>query len=96
MTREKRDKICESCNNHIIDERYGLLCGLTNNFANFQDKCKDYNASVAAPSIARKPIERTTITKKKEKKGFGSVIGTGIVLWIVFKIVLKLIKSFSE
>ena len=91
MTKEERIKICKKCSNHILDERYGILCGLSNNFANFQDSCKDFNAmKTSAPIIER------SVYKKKKKKNFGSVIGTGVLLWIIFKILLKVFKGFSE
>jgi len=93
MTKDKRDKICKTCKNHIIDDRYGILCGLTNNIPNFIDKCKDYNENVKSPIF--KPVSRS-VRKKKEKSGFKSVLGAGISLWLLFKLVMLLIKFLKD
>ena len=92
MTKEDRNKICITCSNHVNDDRYGILCGLTSNFANFQKSCKDYKSNTQFSPI----VSSTTIFKKKEKKGFGSVIGVGVVIWFVFKLILKLVRGASE
>ena len=93
MTRDDRDKICKTCKNHITDDRYGILCGLTNNLSNFQGDCKDYSKVVASPPVfSRTP---RSIHKKKEKKGFKSFLGAGISMWIIFKLIMLLIKFFK-
>ncbi|WP_323789028.1 hypothetical protein [Psychroserpens sp.] len=94
MTKVERDKICKTCKNHIIDERYGILCGLTNNIPNFQDQCKDFNKVVEITPVFRKTSR--SIHKKNEKKGFKSFLGAGISLWLIFKLIMLLIKFFNK
>ncbi|OUR90735.1 hypothetical protein A9Q87_12325 [Flavobacteriales bacterium 34_180_T64] len=97
MTREERNKICRSCTKHINDDRYGVLCGLTNNFAHFDSNCKDYSKKERTTIIENVPtIVPKFISENKKKKGIGSLIGGGVALWIIFKILLKVIRSVSE
>jgi hypothetical protein len=92
MTKEERNKICTTCSNNIIDERYGLLCGITNNIPNFQDRCKDYEKK---PTIlVSKP--KSIVIKRKEKQGFGKLLGTGISIYLIFKLILLLIKFLNK
>jgi len=93
MTRDERDKICKTCKNHITDDRYGILCGLTKNIPNFQDACKDYNKVAIEPKIFVNTSR--TIHKKKETKGIKSFLGAGISLWLIFKLIMLLIKFFN-
>ncbi len=93
MTKNERDKICKTCKHHIVDERYGILCGLTNNLPNFQDKCRYFTKNTNAPVF--KSTTRT-IYKKRERKGFKTVLGAGITLFLLFKLLMLLIKFFSK
>lgn len=45
MTREERVKICETCKHCQKDIERGILCGLTNEYADFDDKCHLYEPS---------------------------------------------------
>jgi hypothetical protein len=94
MTRDERDKICKTCKNHIIDDRYGILCGLTKNIPNYQASCKDYNKVQSQPQDFAKPSR--TIHKRKENKGIKSFLGAGISLWVIFKIIMFIIKLFNK
>ncbi|MCB0448168.1 MAG: hypothetical protein KDD03_11800 [Gelidibacter sp.] len=96
MTKEQRDKVCITCKNHINDDRYGMLCGLTNNIANFQDSCRDYSKIAVANQTFHQPTQLFETVKPKKKKGLGSLIGTGIAVWIIFKIVLFIIKMANN
>lgn len=93
MTKDERDKICKTCKNHITDDRYGILCGLTKNISNFQVNCKDYNKVAESQPIFSETSK--SISRKKEKKGFKSFLGLGISLWLIFKLILLLIKFFN-
>jgi len=102
MTRDARDKICLSCHHHTFEERYGVLCGLTSNFANFQGTCRDFNkkkiedkpSEILGEEKKVRPIFKTS--KEKKKKGFGSILGKGIGLWIIIKIIFTIIRSITE
>ncbi len=94
MERSKRDKICKTCSHNKMDTRYGILCGLTDNLANFETTCRNYNEAKNLDTVIKhRPLKEV---KPKGKKGIGSVIGGGFVIWIIFKMVLKVIRSFSE
>ncbi|MBD80065.1 MAG: hypothetical protein CL840_14225 [Crocinitomicaceae bacterium] len=43
MTREERLKSCRICTNRKLNLQKGLLCGLTDEFAAFEDDCQDFN-----------------------------------------------------
>lgn len=93
MTKVERDKICKTCKNQITDDRFGILCGLTKNIPNFQDTCKDYDKVVTAPVFVN---ESRSIYKKKDKRGVKSFLGAGISLWLIFKLIMLLIKFFNR
>lgn len=94
MTKNERDKICKTCKNHIIDERYGILCGLTKNIPNFQDKCKDFKKVIIDTPIFESSSR--SIYKKKERKGYKSFLGAGISLFLIFKLIMLIIKFLKE
>lgn len=100
MTREERDKICLSCKHHTFEERYGVLCGLTENYANYKDSCKDFSRKISVYNNTEEnqetPIFNTPKSKEKKDKGFGALLGKGMVLFIIFKIIMKVVKSISE
>ncbi|WP_452218716.1 hypothetical protein [Lacinutrix undariae] len=100
MTREERDKICLSCKHHTFEERYGVLCGLTENYANYKDSCKDFSRKISINNNTEEereaPIFKTSKSKDKKKKGFGALIGKGIGIWIIIKIIFTIIRSFTE
>lgn len=43
MTREEQVAFCKQCTNRKFDQQQGVICGLTNEKATFQDTCPDYN-----------------------------------------------------
>ena len=80
MTRAERVKICETCKHCQKDIERGILCGLTNEYADFDDKCHLYEPS-------EKQLEETrakrVVARMKESSDKGSsfdgyiaVIGT--------------------
>lgn len=42
MTREEQLRFCKSCKNQKFDMNYGVICGLTNERANFTGFCSSY------------------------------------------------------
>ncbi len=42
MTRKESVEYCSLCKNRKMDEEKGLVCGLTNNYADFESECKDF------------------------------------------------------
>jgi len=48
MNRNDRLKICQTCRHRKMDFQRGLLCGLTNEFANFERSCDTFEEDVKA------------------------------------------------
>ena len=48
MNREEQLKFCKVCVNRKMDISRGLLCGLTNEKADFEESCPDYKEDVEA------------------------------------------------
>ena len=42
MKREDQVKICSNCTLRKMNFKRGLLCGLTDEFADFEDSCPDF------------------------------------------------------
>jgi len=43
LTREEHLKFCKICTHQKFDSKQGIVCGLTNRIADFQENCKDFN-----------------------------------------------------
>ncbi|MCC5916613.1 MAG: hypothetical protein JJU02_04725 [Cryomorphaceae bacterium] len=43
MNREEQLEFCKTCKNRKLDLKKGLLCGLTNQYADFENTCKDFH-----------------------------------------------------
>jgi hypothetical protein len=43
MTRDEQLEFCKKCTNRKMDFQKGLVCGLTNEKADFEDTCPDFN-----------------------------------------------------
>lgn len=83
MTREERVKICETCKHCQKDIERGILCGLTNEYADFDDKCQLYEPSEQQQikTRARRIIARMKEFSKSSDKGLSfdgyiAIIGT--------------------
>lgn len=83
MTREERVKICETCKHCQKDIERGILCGLTNEYADFDDKCHLYEPSEKqqAKTRIRRIIARMRESSKSSDKGLSidgyiAIIGT--------------------
>ncbi|MBS5720683.1 MAG: hypothetical protein KHW57_08480 [Clostridium sp.] len=83
MTREERVKICETCKHCQKDIERGILCGLTNEYADFDDKCHLYEPSEKqqVKTRARRIIARMKESSKSSDKGLSfdgyiAIIGT--------------------
>ena len=59
MTREERLKICEDCQ-HCARDRRGMVCGKTNEYADFDGECREFEPS-------KKCLEKIKIKHKKER-----------------------------
>ena len=57
MTREERLKLCEMCAHCKRDIQRGMVCGLTNEYADFEGDCPQFVAS--QHYLAQKRTEKT-------------------------------------
>lgn len=73
MTRQERLKFCKTCQNKKFDFNKGILCSLTNDFANFEDSCPDFQLDEKIQSLENYKTEqdnnqRVAVEKKRKKK----------------------------
>lgn len=83
MTRDERVKVCETCKYCQKDIERGILCGLTNGYADFDDKCHLYEPSEIqqVKTRVRRIIARMKESSKSSDKGLSfdgyiAIVGT--------------------
>lgn len=81
MTREERVKICETCKHCQKDIERGILCGLTNEYADFDDKCHLYEPSEKQQVKTR---ARRIIARMKEPSDNGLSFGECIAVVVTY------------
>ena len=96
MTRAEQLEYCKVCTNRQMDLQKGLLCSLTNDFADFEDTCADFNEDVdeRAQLLARE-LQRaghqdagTSLDYKKNKEKGAAVFMVGLILLLILISVL--------
>ncbi|WP_224491107.1 RDD family protein [Robertkochia flava] len=45
MTREEQLRFCKTCNHQTFDIKYGIICGITQEKANFEEHCEHYDVN---------------------------------------------------
>lgn len=88
MTREEQLKSCSVCTHRQMDMHKGLLCGLTQNAANFEDSCSNFEQDEKEVQ-KRQQIQQEMVNETKHNVGgwlafflwFG--IGGGVLMSIV-------------
>jgi len=73
MTRQERLKFCKTCQNRKFDLNKGILCGLTNDYAAFDESCPDFALDEKIQSLEKfkkdqEENQKLNVEKKKEKK----------------------------
>ena len=58
MTREERMKFCSQCDNSKFDTKQGILCGLTNAKADFEEECPDFTGNNEDVYVYTPPEEK--------------------------------------
>ncbi len=53
MTRKEQLEFCSVCTNRIFDPKQGIICGLTNQIATFQESCDDFNRDNTVQETAK-------------------------------------------
>ena len=109
MTRKEQIVFCKMCEHQKKDLDRGIICGLTNKLADFQDSC---NSFIENPELRKKQYEGDTLCVVADKTAsqgqrFANylidqifVLGLGLVFGVALGIVLGLYKpeyiSFFE
>lgn len=65
MTREEQLKSCTICTHRCMDIHKGVLCGLTNEFADFEDSCPNFERD--EKEIQKQEYKRHGYKRKKER-----------------------------
>jgi hypothetical protein len=98
LNKDEKLAFCNRCIHKKHSDRYGILCSLTDNYPHFSFKCENFvksndsQASFNSPKEALKEVTQKTKSNSRLKKG--GWLGKGIVIYIIFRIVLKLIKQY--
>lgn len=57
MTREQQLVFCKKCQNRKLDMKQGIICGLTDEKATFQDECPDFKLDEEAAAKEQAKVE---------------------------------------
>ena len=90
MTREEMLKFCSVCKNRKMDLKRGLVCSLTDDYADFDPVCENYSQDIEEKRW--KSIVKEVDKKEREKEIIWRIIP--IVLYFIFLCCL-LIPSLS-
>lgn len=95
MTREERIKVCETCKHCQMDIERGILCGFTNEYADFDDTCHLYEPSNEQQAKTR---AKQTIDRMKESSDKGlSVDGyIGVIVTYLFCLISMLVGDDAK
>lgn len=95
MTREEQVKFCEKCEFRKFDSKQGIICNLTNNPANFVDRCAFFNEDLNALQNSSEPKKTYDINgskvrlsndmyeKLKMEQNYGKAILSGLIVGIL-------------
>lgn len=85
MTREERVKTCETCKHCQKDIERGILCGLTNEYADFDDKCHLYEPSEQQQEEIRanRVVARMKAMTRIGLSSYPYAFGIGVYFFIV-------------
>jgi hypothetical protein len=89
MTREERLVLCGKCKNRGFHPKQGVVCGLTQEAATFEDECIDYTVDerMLRAEIERK-YEELEETMSDQTSGIGSFgIKNGILAGIILLVI---------
>lgn len=95
MTREERIKICETCKHCQMNIERGILCGFTNEYADFDDTCHLYEPSnkQQAKTHAKQIIDRM---KESSDKGLSVDGYIGIIVTYLFCLISMLVGDDAK
>ena len=92
MTREERLKFCSICKHQHMDMKKGIVCSLTNEYADFEENCEKYEPS---DEFLKQQRAKTIASRLKGKyTENSSIIITAIVLTIyLLPIIFEVCKN---
>lgn len=64
MTREERLKFCSICKHQHMDMKRGIVCSLTNEYADFEENCEKYEPS---DEFLKQQRAKTIVSRLKGK-----------------------------
>jgi hypothetical protein len=85
MTREERVKICETCKHCQKDIERGILCGLTNEYADFEGECNLFEPSEQQQEETRanRVVARMKAMTRIGLSSYPYAFGIGVYFFIV-------------
>jgi len=109
MTRSEQLKFCKKCFNRKMDLQQGLLCGLTNRKADFQDTCENFQRDESVKDEVRpevnnekSPMEKiadlpedTKAKMRQHENLFYALVG-GLFLSIICALIWAVITVITE
>lgn len=65
MTRQEHLAFCSVCTNRSFNPKFGIVCGLTKEVANFDPTCADFKEDAAELRIAHEKVAEEKLIEKK-------------------------------
>jgi antitoxin component YwqK of YwqJK toxin-antitoxin module len=107
MTRKEQLEFCNKCSNRKFDPKSGIICGLTNKPAEFEENCKyfiqdkgvqDLNSEDQVEEIVSESIvlDESTIIKLKSHQDFYYAIVGGLLATIISAVTWAAITVATE
>lgn len=106
MNREEQLQFCKVCNNQRFDMKQGIICGLTNTIADFEDTCINFDEDEVLKEKQEQIIVTNILLNKEASQGkrfanyfLDSVFilifafAIGILLAIVFPSMLMILEE---
>ena len=95
MTREEHLQFCTVCQNRKFDSQLGLVCGLTNQLADFESSCEHYSEDLELKAKREAEQVNKNIlfnTASLSKRFINYLLDT--VLFVIFGVVLIVLFQF--
>lgn len=91
MTREEHLKFCSICKKRQMDIQRGVVCSLTNEYADFEEKCTDFE--VDEDAAVKELVKQQKLQKEVRRTG-GKLTGSNWFLWIGILSIVNIVLGF--
>lgn len=88
MNRQQQLQWCQKCKHRKMNMQRGLLCGLTDEFANFETECKDFDKDVVRDQEIRLKQEKLGLTIDEVTAKPGKLWSKFIWIFLIFVAIL--------